>query len=218
MKKDLKISLPLYKIGYSLAFIVTLSCVHSVVYINEIGPAIDEKMAVLAMVFCADTYLIEKQCRRREVFRLYSIKNQYHAILRRIMAQIGYLTAISILTYGMFYWQRPVILDEKRSEIFLFLLYCTVVFITIFFWSVLSVTVCNLLQSIWGGMGMLFLVWLFFVSKAGGELLGVWNPFSYEFCELTDLTEWKWAAGKILTAVCAVILLLLQKKILEKRG
>ncbi len=312
MKKDLKISLPLYKIGYSLAFIVILSCVHSVVYINEIGPAIDEKMAVLAMVFCADTYLIEKQCRRREVFRLYSIKNQYHAILRRIMAQIGYLTAISILTYGMFYWiekqcrrrevfrlysiknqyhailrrimaqigyltaisiltygmfywQRPVILDEKRSEIFLFLLYCTVVFITIFFWSVLSVTVCNLLQSIWGGMGMLFLVWLFLVSKAGGELLGVWNitiffwsvlsvtvcnllqsiwggmgmlflvwlflvskaggellgvwnPFSYEFCELTDLTEWKWAAGKILTAVCAVILLLLQKKILEKRG
>ena len=106
MKQDLKISLPVYKIGYSLAFIVILSCVHSVVYINEIGPAIDEKMAVLAIVFCADTYLIEKQCRRREVFRLYSIKNQYHAILRRIMAQIGYLTVSSIFAYGMFYWQK----------------------------------------------------------------------------------------------------------------
>ncbi len=30
MKQDLKISLPVYKIGYSLAFIVILSCVHSV--------------------------------------------------------------------------------------------------------------------------------------------------------------------------------------------
>ena len=218
MKQDLKISLPSYKIGYSLAFAVILSCVHSVVYVNEIGPAIDEKMAVLAMVFCADTYLIEKQSRRRDVFRLYPIKNQYHAAFRRIAAQIGYLTAISILDYGMFYWQKPMILDEKNSEIFLFLLYCGVVFLTIFFWSVLSVTVCNLLQSVWGGMGILFLAWLFLVSKAGEELLGVWNPFSYEFCEFSDLTEWKWVAGKIITAVCAVVLLLVQRKILEKRG
>lgn len=78
MKQDLKISLPVYKIGYSLAFIVILSCVHSVVYVNEIGPAIDGKMAVLTLVFCADTYLIERQSRRREVFRLYLIKNQYY--------------------------------------------------------------------------------------------------------------------------------------------
>lgn len=189
MKQDLKISLPVYKIGYSLAFIVILSCVHSAVYVNEIGPAIDGKMAVLALVFCADTYLIERQSRRREVFRLYPIKNQYYAVL-----------------------------DEKRSGSFLFLLYCGVVFITAFFWSVLSVTVCNLLQSVWSGMGILFLGWLFLVSKAGEKLLGVWNPFSYEFCEFSELTEWKWAAGKIITAVCAMLLLLLQKKILEKRG
>ena len=201
-----------------MAFIVILSCVHSVVYVNEIGPAIDGKMAVLTLVFCADTYLIERQSRRREVFRLYLIKNQYYAVLRRITVQIGYLTVISILAYGMFYWQKPAVLDEKRSGIFLFLLYCGVVFITVFFWSVLSVTVCNLLQSVWGGMGMLFLVWLFLVSKAGEKLLGVWNPFSYEFCEFSELTEWKWAAGKIITAVCAILLLLLQKKILEKRG
>ena len=162
MKQDLKISLPVYKIGYSLAFIVILSCVHSVVYVNEIGPAIDGKMAVLTLVFCADTYLIERQSRRREVFRLYLIKNQYYAVLRRITVQIGYLTVISILAYGMFYWQKPAVLDEKRS--------------------------------------------------------GVWNPFSYEFCEFSELTEWKWAAGKIITAVCAMLLLLLQKKILEKRG
>ena len=103
MKQDLKISLPVYKIGYSLAFIVILSCVHSVVYVNEIGPAIDGKMAVLTLVFCADTYLIERQSRRREVFRLYLIKNQYYAVLRRITVQIGYLTVISILAYGMFY-------------------------------------------------------------------------------------------------------------------
>ena len=67
-------------------------------------------------------------------------------------------------------------------------------------------------------MGILFLGWLFLVSKAGEKLLGVWNPFSYEFCEFSELTEWKWAAGKIITAVCAMLLLLLQKKILEKRG
>ena len=115
MKQDLKISLPVYKIGYSLAFIVILSCVHSVVYVNEIGPAIDGKMAVLTLVFCADTYLIERQSRRREVFCLYPIKNQYYAVLRRITVQIGYLTVISILAYGMFYWQKPAGLDEKRS-------------------------------------------------------------------------------------------------------
>ena len=124
------------------------------------------------------------------MFRLYLIKNQYYAVLRRITVQIGYLTVISILAYGMFYWQKSAVLDEKRSGIFLFLLYCGVVFITVFFWSVLSVTVCNLLQSVWGGMGMLFLVWLFLVSKAGEKLLGVWNPFFMNFANFqTDRVE-----------------------------
>ena len=118
MKQDLKISLPVYKIGYSLAFIVILSCVHSVVYVNEIGPAIDGKMAVLTLVFCADTYLIERQSRRREVFRLYLIKNQYYAVLRRITVQIGYLTVISIL--ACFIGKNRRFWMKKGQEFFCF--------------------------------------------------------------------------------------------------
>ncbi len=97
------------------------------------------------------------------MFLLYLIKNQYYAVLRRITVQIGYLTVISIMDFGILYSLKTAVFDEKRSGIFIFFLYCGVEFINVFFWSVLSVTVFNLLQSVWGGMGMLFLVWLFLV-------------------------------------------------------
>ena len=76
MKKEVKICMPYYKIAYSIAFVVILSAIQPVVYANEIGQAVERAVSLLAVVFCADTYLVEVQSKRSEVFCLYNLKKQ----------------------------------------------------------------------------------------------------------------------------------------------
>ena len=73
MKKEVKICMPYYKIAYSIAFVVILSAIQPVVYANEIGQAVERAVSLLAVVFCADTYLVEVQSKRSEVFCLYNL-------------------------------------------------------------------------------------------------------------------------------------------------
>lgn len=74
LKKEVKICMPYYKIAYSIAFVVILSAIQPVVYANEIGQAVERAVSLLAVVFCADTYLVEVQSKRSEVFCLYNLK------------------------------------------------------------------------------------------------------------------------------------------------
>ena len=67
LKKEVKICMPYYKIAYSIAFVVILSAIQPVVYANEIGQAVERAVSLLAVVFCADTYLVEVQSKRSEV-------------------------------------------------------------------------------------------------------------------------------------------------------
>lgn len=74
--KEMKICLPVYKIIYSICFIVFLSLVRGISSIAEIGITMDAYIAVLAIVFCADTYWMEHSGKRWEVFCLYSVKKK----------------------------------------------------------------------------------------------------------------------------------------------
>ena len=54
-----KISLPAYKLAYAFCFVVILSLIRGITFSYEIGVAMEAPMAILAMVFCADTYTQE---------------------------------------------------------------------------------------------------------------------------------------------------------------
>ena len=69
---------------------------------NEIGAMIQAPAALLAVVFCADTYLTEVQNHRGEIFHLYEIKRKRKVILRRLFAENLYLFGISLIGYGPF--------------------------------------------------------------------------------------------------------------------
>ena len=100
MKKEVKICMPYYKIAYSIAFVVILSAIQPVVYANEIGQAVERAVSLLAVVFCADTYLVEVQSKRSEVFCLYNLKKQAGVVYKRLFVQVAYLIGISLLAYG----------------------------------------------------------------------------------------------------------------------
>ena len=89
MKKEVKICMPYYKIAYSIAFVVILSAIQPVVYANEIGQAVERAVSLLAVVFCADTYLVEVQSKRSEVFCLYNLKKQAGVVYKRLLAETG---------------------------------------------------------------------------------------------------------------------------------
>ena len=107
--------MPYYKIAYSIAFVVILSAIQPVVYANEIGGTVERAVSLLAVVFCADTYLVEVQSKRSEVFCLYNLKKQAGVVYKRLFVQVAYLIGISLLAYGLFYWQKPVNLTEKAE-------------------------------------------------------------------------------------------------------
>ena len=89
LKKEVKICMPYYKIAYSIAFVVILSAIQPVVYANEIGQAVERAVSLLAVVFCADTYLVEVQSKRSEVFCLYNLKKQAGVVYKRLFVQVA---------------------------------------------------------------------------------------------------------------------------------
>lgn len=218
MKKEVKICMPYYKIAYSIAFVVILSAIQPVVYANEIGQAVERAVSLLAVVFCADTYLVEVQSKRSEVFYLYNLKKQAGVVYKRLFVQVAYLIGISLLAYGLFYWQKPVNLTEELDGGALFGIYCIAIPGTVLFWSVLSVTVSNLVRNRWIGMGVVLLFWFFSISGKATQFLKNWGPFSYGTCDFGKLTEWRWLGGKVLCVVFAGMMLAFVPKILKKRG
>ena len=93
MKRELKICLPVYKIVYSVCYLVILSVIQGVAYIDEIGGALDANIALLAVVFCAETYVMERSGKRTEIIGLYPRKRKAHMVFRRMAVQTVYLCA-----------------------------------------------------------------------------------------------------------------------------
>ena len=71
---------PAYKLAYAFSFVVILSLIRGITFSYEIGVAMEAPMAVLAMVFCADTYTQEITSKRSEIHRLYPIQRRLSSL------------------------------------------------------------------------------------------------------------------------------------------
>ena len=98
-----KIIIPAYKLAYALSFVVILSLIRGISLSYEIGIAMEAPMAILACVFCADTYTQEITSKRSEIHRLYPMKKRIHSIRVRMVVQEAVLFALSAIGYGMFF-------------------------------------------------------------------------------------------------------------------
>lgn len=217
MKKELKICLPLYKIIYSFAFILILSLIRGIVYIEEIGIAMEKPIALLSIIMCADVYLAEVYNKRREVFKLYSLKRQSIAIYRRFLILTLYLLFLSTIGYGLFYSQKPVELGTN-SSLTIWIMFMISMICTILFWSMLSITISNFFRSVWIGIGCSLLLWLELGSESSNRILGSWNIFSYTFRNIEAINDWSWLNGKGISILLAVLMIVIVPTILRKRG
>lgn len=205
--KSLKIALPIYKIMYSFIFLILLSLVRGISGVFEIGATLDPMVSLLAVIFCADTFEMEHREKRWEIFTLLPIKKQTWAITIRLFLQILYLFVAACAGYWFFYWQKPRALNDE-SQAVLYMMYLLAVAVSIFFWSVLSLTLTNLFRNQWVGIGACIILWLGVYSKAGEAMLGKFNIFAYIFTDSNKLTEFTWLWGKGLWCAAAILMTL----------
>ena len=71
MKYELKIALPMYKIIYSMLFMVIIILVRPIMSYNEIVSVLESSVALLAGVFMADIYYMEYMNERISTYSLF---------------------------------------------------------------------------------------------------------------------------------------------------
>lgn len=228
MKKEIKISLPPYKITYSICFVVILSLIRGVVYTNEVGLALEPPVAILSAVFCADTYTQEITGKRSEVWRLYPLKSQMRSLYTRTAIQEICLLLLSAVGYVLFFlFQKPASLykgyaeklsmtgflhciqENSESEIKLFLTFLPAILVTIHFWGILSLVLSCLLRNMWAGIGCSFLLWIVTDSTVGEKYFGKWNLFSYTFRDIQNDADFSWICGKIVCIMISILLIII---------
>jgi hypothetical protein len=216
LKQDIKISLPLYKVVYSFIFIILLSLIRGISSVGEIGSAVDINMALLAIIFCADTYYQEFQGGRWEIFSLLSIKKRAYVIRRRLMIEYIYLILLSNACYALFYIQRPY-LEEGVSEIGLYGITISAVAASIVFFGIISMTLVNLTKNIWAGIGITAFFWLSFSSAASYRLPIPFQIFAFANRNLVGgNSEFLWIWGKVTAVFLALLFIILQSSVLRK--
>jgi hypothetical protein len=207
LKNNIKICLLPYKIAVSLCFVFGLAFARGISEVVEIGMTLDSGICLLVIVFCADVYQAEFREKRWEIFMLYPLKNQVKTIYQRLILQCCYLLLLSILGYGIFFWQQPGHFYEISQQQ-LFLEFLGAVAGSIFFWSVLSMSLTNMLANMWGGIGISIILWLSAISAGGNQVMGDFNVFAYMFRGV-ESNDHQWIIGKVIAILIAAVLILL---------
>lgn len=223
MQKEIKISLPLYKIAYAGCFTVILGLIRGITFSSEIGIASEAPMAILAAVFCADTYTQEITSHRSEIWRLYSAKRKIRSVLGRLAVSEIFLFFLAVTGYGLFYlFQHPRTLNGMQesvgAEIKQFAVYLGAATVTLVFWGVLANTISSLFRSMWVGMGASLGIWLVTNSSTGDKWFGAWNLFSYTFRDLENSGDYSWIYGKLLCMFLTFCMLAFLPGLLKRRG
>ena len=218
---EAKISFPIYKVIYSVFFTVILSIIRGVSFTNEIGGTLEPQMGILAAVFCSDIYVQEVTSGRWEINRLYPMKNRMGGIWRRMAVQETYLFLLGLAGYGLIYLlQNPIPYwqGEWGKEILLFLIYIPAMAGTIIFWGMLSNVVACIFRNMWAGAGISLVLWIAVNSTYGDRIMGIWNPFSYTFRDIENIEDLSWIWGKILWLFGTMLLGVVLKRLIKKRG
>lgn len=217
MRYNAKISIPLYKFIYPMLFVGFLAILRSVIYIEEIGTAMDSNIALLAIIFFSDVFYMEKRLNTFEVFSLMPQNNKYKTILQRILIYSIYLLILIMSDFWIFFIHQPYKISDMNSV----MIYLEAVFAcasSMLFWGVISFTCVNCFNNMWAGVSVTLILWLMCSSTLGEQLPVYSNIFAYGIRNIADSTDCSWYSGKIIGIILSVLLLVFNKKIINKNS
>lgn len=209
MKYELKIALPMYKIIYSILFMVIIILVRPIMSYNEIVSVLESSVALLAGVFMADIYYTEYMNERISTYSLFPIKQKRGSILKRAFISQLYL----IILVAAFYWGFVLVYHPTNySGVSTISLYTSCVgacAASVFFMGMFCFTVTNLMRNIGLAIGLLFVFWLFLTSTITRILPEILQLFRLSGEVLQDSYLIPFWPSRMLYVVCAVALMCL---------
>ena len=182
MKYNFKISLPFYKILYSIAFMLLFALIRPTTTISEILVVIEPNISLLAIIFTSDVFYCEIRENRIDVFYMFPEPHKYKTIMQRFLIDIIYLMLLVII----FFWvcvafqrlHNDYLLTDGLLPIYGYtILSC---FMTMLFFAALSCTLVNYFQNLWLGIGICASVWLIFSTTVKEYLPVCLNIFLYK--------------------------------------
>ena len=179
MKCNFKISLPLYKLLYSMVFMFVMALIRPTVTPIEILTVIEPNLCFLAIVFVADIYYCEFRENRINVFYLFPDRLKYKAVVQRFLIDFVYLVLLDLIFYWIYIlFQNSNLFTKEIISIYGYsILMC---FMTVLFFASLSVTMVNFFQNMWFGLVISLAVWFVFNTKVKEYLPTVLNIFAYK--------------------------------------
>lgn len=204
MRYNLKISLPLYKILYSIAYMFLFVLLRPTVTVNEIMVVIEPNICFLALIFVSDIYYCEFRDCRIDVFYMLPNGQKYKTILQRFAVDIGYL----MLLVMIFFWIYVIFQKNNYISGDVLPVYSSTIFscfMTILFFSALSYTLVNGLQNLWLGLGISATIWLLFNTKFKEYIPMCLNIFAYK----NEVGVYPYYVSRVLYTVIAIFLILL---------
>lgn len=217
LKSNSVIALPLYKVIYSSTYVVFFFLIRGLAYTEEIGPVLDPMMALLSIIFCADTYYQETRGNCLEVFELYSGKMKCRAMLKRMVLQFGCLLLLTAAGYGLFYLRGM----RQITELSNLKLFAEAMFAcgsSILFFGMCSFTVINLCRNLWTGIGICVVLWSLLTSTIAKRLPDWCNMFAYSLNNLEpEQLSYTWVLGKGMALLLTALMVLLNRKLIKER-
>lgn len=217
MKYELKIALPMYKIIYSILFMVIIILVRPIMSYNEIVSVLESSVALLAGVFMADIYYMEYMNERISTYSLFPIKQKHGSILKRAFISQLYLTIL----VAVFYWGFVVVYHPTNySGVSTISLYTSCVgacAASMFFMGMFCFTATNLMRNIGLAIGLLFVFWLFLTSTITRILPEILQLFRLSGEVLQDSYLIPFWPSRMLYVVCAVALMCLNLHLVNQQ-
>ena len=204
MKYELKIALPMYKIIYSMLFMVIIILVRPIMSYNEIVSVLESSVAG---VFMADIYYMEYMNERISTYSLFPIKQKRGSILKRAFISQLYL----IVLVAVFYWGFVLVYHPTNySGVPVISLYASCMgacAASMFFMGTFCFTATNLMRNIGLAIGLLFFFWLLLTSTIIRVLPEILQLFKLSGEVVQDGYLIPFWPSRILYVVCAVALM-----------
>ena len=192
--KEIKISLPLYKILCAFFFVLILAIVRGVTDVNEIGPTIDTYIAILALVLCADTCYQEVPGGGWEILAIKPKMQQRKTILRRFAVQYLFIICVAAAGYGLFYIIQQPYIREKGFYYFAAAMGASAASVVLF--GAVSALLSKMTGSLWGAIGASAALWFFLISSWAEKLPPFFQRFAFGSRNMEEGELW-WITGKV---------------------
>lgn len=199
MKQDLIIVVSKYKLWICIIYVMLLSIIFPLAYVDEIGGVIDPYSSLLAILFFSDLFYLEIVEKRYEVIKLKSKDALIGLVKRRFFIAWLFLESLAFVQYSLYLIRINNNLG-RMDNLSMLIITLIATGVSIAFFGYLTLVLVNITKKIGIGVGIAVLIWFLLNSTIGMTIFKSANIFA--FCEFfTKNLDYSWVIGKLIGGI-----------------